>query len=67
MSIIGKAICLFRERTGRMPVHKFGKIYETPPTLATIPFYGERTARVKQCSRCGFTVPVKTRKRKAAE
>ena len=71
-TLIGRCICAWRERTGRKPVHNFKRrrgsgIREwttTTPGMEKIMFEAEPPCRV--CDRCGFTVPVKTRKRKAA-
>lgn len=71
MSLIGKAICLFRERVGRRPVHAFVRRKGLPIEYFQRDESGEIPALdmsgIRVCTRCGLTVPVKPRKRKGAE
>ena len=63
MSLIGKAICRWRELTGRKPIHDYKRVAASPASMmATVTCsdpaaYGAR----RICTRCGHTVPVKTR------
>lgn len=67
MSLIGKAICLFRERVGLRPVHDMRRVVvpDTHEAVKALSAFG--TVPARQCRRCGFTVLVKPRKRKGAE
>ena len=62
MSLIGAAICKLRELTGRKPVHdmkrtSWNRVQEIDGKLAVTKMPGS----VRECARCGHTVPVKTR------
>lgn len=60
MKLIGKLICAIRARFGARKVHKWGRPYVDESAMPPYP------GRVKSCTRCGHTVPVKPRKRKGA-
>lgn len=61
MSLIGKAICRWRELTGRKPVHDMRRVTLREPIFDMGQKVGETSAVVRECTRCGHTMPVKTR------
>ena len=66
MSLIGAAICKWRELTGRKPIHDYKRVSASPASMmVTVTFsdpaaYGAR----RICTRCNHTVPVKKRVRR---
>lgn len=67
MSLIGKAICAWRERFGMRPVHDMRRPRKTELFNLVELRQAGITNNFRVCDRCGFAVPAKTRKRKQTQ
>lgn len=67
MSVIGRAICAWRELFGMKPAHNLRR----PRKMELFNLIELRQAGItnnfRVCDRCGYTVPVRARKRKQAQ